>query len=267
MRGLAKVPWVATASFLLTVLSWGCRASYQTLNSGSVLFYAASSTTDVIEAIRHRYARQTGRSVELNFGATSTLATQIKHGSGADLFLAANESWVEHLDVNVNGVKKRLDLLSNRLVVVVPKNLGSPPPKVVEDLVVVDAYEGIAMANPDALVPAGIYAKEALVNLGLWDKLLPRMVYGDNVRVALRYVETQSVAAGIVYWTDALTSYRVQLALEISPSLHRKVLYPLLLLDQGRQDSLAHDLFDYLASPEAGAIFKRYGFTFLPRPK
>ena len=265
MRGLAKVPWAAMGSFLLTMISSGCYASYQTLNSGSVLFYAASSTTDVIEEIRHRYTRQTGRSVELNFGATSTLATQIKHGSKADLLLAANESWADHLSLNMNGVRKQLDLLSNKIVVVVPKNQECPP-KVIEDLVT-DAYERIAMANPDALVPAGIYAKEALVNLALWDKLLPRMVYGDNVRTALRYVETQSVSAGIVYGTDAFTSHRVQHALEISPSLHRQILYPLLLLDQGRQDSLASDLFDYLASSEAGAIFNKYGFIFLPKTK
>ncbi len=252
---------IAGTWLLLSLLGCGCRAPGP--NRGSLLLYAASSTTSVIEEIRDQYTRRTGQGIELNFAATATLATQIKSGAEADLFLAADERWAQEL-VSARGlVANRIDLLSNRLVVILPKeqchSLKSP-----EDLLKA-SFEAIAIANPDSMVPGGLYAQEALTRLGLWERLRLKMVYGENVRSALVYVETRSVDAGIVYRTDALASSGVQLALQIAPSLHRQIRYPLLLLNHGSQRPAAGDLFDYLQSPEAAGVFRKHGFRLLSK--
>lgn len=245
---------------LLGLLGWGCRV--QAPGGSSLLFCAAASTTGVVEEIRDRYARQTGQAVELNFASTATLATQIRSGAEADLFLAADEGWARVLTGIPGLVADRTDLLGNGLVVVLPRGNGrslrSP-----RDLLEA-SFASVAMANPDSMVPAGLYAREALDGLGLWEPLRSRMVYGDNVRTALAYVETGSVAAGIVYRTDALASSGVDLALEIAPRLHRPIRYPLLLVSRGAHSAAARDLFEYLQGAEAAALFRKHGFAHLP---
>ena len=250
---------LAGFALLLGLLGWGCRAQAPVGNS--LLLCAAASTTGAVEEIRDRYTRQTGRAVELNFASTATLATQIRSGAGVDLFLAANEDWARVLTGIPGLVADRIDLLGNDLVVVLPKgngrSLGSP-----RELLEA-SFASVAMANPDSMVPAGLYAREALVRLGLWESLRSRMIYGDNVRTALAYVETGSVAAGIVYRTDALASSRVDLALEIASRLHRKIRYPLLLLSHGAHSAAARELFEYLQGAEAAALFRKHGFAHL----
>ena len=244
---------------LLGLLGWGCRA--QAPVEDPLLLCAAASTTGVVEEIRDQYTRQSGQAVELNLASTATLATQIRSGAEADLFLAANEDWARVLTGIPDLVADRVDLLGNGLVVVIPKgngrSLGSP--RELQQA----SFASVAMANPDSMVPAGLYAREALVRLGLWESLRSRMVYGDNVRTALAYVETGSVAAGIVYRTDALASSQVDLALEIAPRLHRKIRYPLLLLSHGAHSAAARDLFEYLQGAEAAALFRKHGFAHL----
>ena len=248
---------IAGPLLLLGLLGWGCRA--QAPGGNSLLLCAAASTTGVVEEIRDRYTRQTGQAVELNFASTATLATQIRSGAEADLFLAADEGWTRVLTGIPGVVVDRIDLLGNGLVVVLPRGSGRSlrsPGELLEA-----SFASVAMANPDSMVPAGLYAREALVRLGLWEGLRSRMVYGENVRAALAYVETRSVDAGIVYQTDALASSQVDLALEIAPRLHRQIRYPLLLLSRGGPSAAARDLFDYLQGAEAAALFRKHGFA------
>lgn len=248
---------IAGPVLLLGLLGWGCRA--QAPGGNSLLLCAAASTTGVVEEIRDRYASQTGQAVELNFASTATLATQIRGGAEADLFLAANEDWARILTDIPGLVADRIDLLGNGLVVVLPNGNGrslSSPRELLEA-----SFASLAMANPDSMVPAGLYAREALAGLGLWESLRSRMVYGDNVRTALAYVETGSVAAGIVYRTDAMASSQVDLALEIAPRLHPEIRYPLLLLSRGARSAAARDLFEYLQGAEAATLFRKHGFA------
>ena len=152
-------------ALLLSLLGCGCRTSVS--GDNALLLYAAASTTRVVEEIRDQYSRQTGQAVELNFASSATLATQIRSGAEADLFLAADEGWVQALTSDPGLVVDRIDLLSNRLVVVLPKEgRGSlqSPRELLEA-----SFASVAMANPDSMVPAGLYAREALIRLGLWE--------------------------------------------------------------------------------------------------
>lgn len=259
MAGWSWSRRLAGPALLLGLLGCGCRA--QSPGGNSLLFCAAASATGVVEEIRDRYSRQTGQTVELSFASTATLATQIRSGAEADLFLAADEGWARVLTRIPGLVVDQIDLLGNGLVVVLPKgsrhSLRSP-----RELLEA-SFASVAMANPDSMVPAGLYAREALVRLGLWKGLRSRMVYGENARAALAYVETGSVGAGIVYRTDALASSQVDLAIEISPRLHRQIRYPLLLLSHGGHSAASRDLFDYLQGSQAAALFRKYGFVTL----
>jgi molybdate transport system substrate-binding protein len=227
--------------------------------SPEILVFAAASTTDAVDEIARRFHEARGIRVNANYAATSTLAQQVVHGGGADVFLSANEKWADFLEEK-GLVAKRSDLLGNRIVVVVPSDskLRIETP---EDLLD-PGVQHLALAEPSA-APAGIYAKEALTKLGLWDRLESKVAAGADVRQALAYVETGAAEAGIVYATDAAASSSVKVACRIDPGLTRPIVYPLVLLEGGENEQAAQAFYEYLQGPEAAEVFRSHGFEVL----
>lgn len=155
----------------------------------------------------------------------------------------------------------RTTLLGNELVLIAP-SAEKPQP------VTLNAQtnwktllhgERLATGDPDH-VPAGIYAKEALQTLGAWDQLSPSLARANNVRAALALVERNETPYGIVYGSDAVASKKVTVVGVFPESSHKAVEYPLAIVkDRGTPAVTA--FYQYLKSPQASAIFKRYGFT------
>jgi molybdate transport system substrate-binding protein len=121
----------------------------------------------------------------------------------------------------------------------------------------------IAIAEPQS-VPAGIYAKEHLQKLGLWNKVIDRVIPVENVRAALAAVEAGNVDAGIVYRTDAGMSKKVRIAFEVPPAQGPRIRYPFAVLKSAGDPSAARRFLDYLVSPAGRAVFTRYGFLAEP---
>jgi molybdate transport system substrate-binding protein len=222
---------------------------------------AAASLTDALQEIKAAYERSGGDTILLNLGASSTLARQIGEGAPADLFLAADEEKMDELarrGLVLPG--SRRSVLSNTLVVVVPRDsrlaIASPA-----DLAG-PAVHALALAEPRT-VPAGIYAREYLERLKLWDRLAGRVVPTENVRAALSAVEGGNADAGIVYRTDAGISRRVRIAWEVPPGGGPRISYPFAILAGTRRPEAARRFLAYLESPPALAVFQKYGFLVL----
>lgn len=228
--------------------------------SEPVIAFVAASTRDAVQEIAAAFTRQTSVEVKINADDSSKLATQIVHDAPAHVFLSANEKWADF--VKEKGfAKKTVPLLGNSLVIVVPR--GNPAGiKRPADLTGPEV-ERVAIAGPT--VPAGIYARQALKKLNLWDVLEndKRLVSGENVRVALAYVERGEARAGIVYSTDAKISDKVMVAYSFSPQVHDPIRYPLVLLKEGQKIAAGRAFFDFLGSPAALEVFKNHGFTIL----
>jgi molybdate transport system substrate-binding protein len=174
------------------------------------------------------------------------------------LFLSANEKWADFVQQKGLALESN-PLLGNSLVIVVPKDNPAPVSKP-EDLTT-PAVKRLALAGPT--VPAGIYARQALARLNLWNELEKekKVVAGENVRVALTYVERGEVEAGIVYSTDARITERVQAVYTFDKAIHDPIVYPLVLLKRAEKNAGARAFFDYLQSSQATAIFRKYGFA------
>ena len=248
--------------FLLLIASTGCESSsygvpHMDNDRPVVTVFAAASTTNAVEEVSESFTRATGIPIQANFAASSTLAQQIVMGAEPDVFLSANVAWADHIPTLTT---KRRNLLGNRLVVVVPSDsafeLQSP-----EDLLRQEV-EHLALADTDS-VPAGRYARQALIELDLWNRLEAKVVPGKDVRHALLYVETGAAEAGIVYATDAAVRNKVKVVLDVPFGLTEPVVYPALLLEWGAEKSAARRFYDFLGSPEATGIFEKYGFTVL----
>ena len=194
--------------------------------------FAAASTTNALDEIKAQFTKDTGVAVETNYAASSTLAQQIVHGAEADLFISADTKWADYL-AKKDQVVRQQDLLGNRLVIVVPADSQIAVKKPADLLAA--GIEHLALGEPQS-VPAGIYAKQALTKLGLWDQLKAKVVSAEDVRHALAYVETGAAEAGIVYATDAAISKKVKVAAEIPEKLTGPVRYPLVLLKHGEAE-------------------------------
>ena len=223
----------------------------------TLTLFGAASTGQALEEIAAQFHRGHNVRVQSSFAATSTLAQQIANGARVDVFVAANEMWVDYLEENAL-VAKREDLLGNRLVVVLPR--GSDVDVQTCDDLLDDRIRHVALAEPEA-VPAGIYARQALEQLGLWDRLRPKVVAAAHVRQALTFVETGAADAGIVYATDVALSDAVTVALAIDPKLTGPIRYPVVLLADGANRPEAEAFYRYLTSPAAAEVFRRHGFT------
>jgi molybdate transport system substrate-binding protein len=215
---------------------------------------AAASLTDVL----HEIAAQYGRPVLFNFGASSMLARQIQEGAPADVFISADELKMDQLAQRGLIVRKsRADILSNTLVIVIPSDsaLKIESAKDLAD----PSIRNVAVAEPQS-VPAGIYAKEYLRKIKIWDRITYKLIPTDNVRSALAAVESGNVEAGIVYKTDAMISNAVKIAYEIPRGEGPKIVYPAAVLADSTEKAAAQKFLDYLQSEPARAVFRRFGF-------
>jgi len=219
---------------------------------------AAASLTDVLRELGPIYEKQSGDMLLFNFGASSMLARQIQEGAPADLFISADESKMDQLQQRGLVVKQsRRSILSNTLVIIVPSTSGLKiaSPKDLAD----PAIRNVAVAEPQS-VPAGIYAKQYLRKLRVWDRIISKMIPTDNVRAALAAVESENAETGIVYKTDALISKVVRIAYEVPAGEGPDISYPAAVLADSKQKPAAQRFLDYLQSPAAQETFRKYGF-------
>jgi molybdate transport system substrate-binding protein len=224
-------------------------------------FFAAASLTDALQEACALWAREGHPMPRLVFGASSTLARQIEQGAPANLFASADEQWMDYLAKDkLIAEDTRRDLLANTLVLVVPKD--HPRTVTIGPGLDLDALLGpdgrIATGDP-AHVPVGLYARQALTRLGLWAKAEPRIARTEDVRGALLLVERGEAPAGIVYATDAAISPGVVVAGTFPEGSHDRITYPFAVVRSGDVPD-ARALLDFLAGPEASAIFAHRGF-------
>lgn len=225
------------------------------------LVLAAASLQESMSAAADAWARSGHARPTVSFAASSALARQAIAGAPADLFVSADEEWMDALQQRgllVPG--SRADFLGNRLVLVAPRS--SPVavrlrPGV--DLAGVLGRGRLAMADPDA-VPAGRYGKAALTQIGAWREVEGSVVRAENVRAALALVERGAATMGVVYATDAAASRAVRVVAMFPAGSHPPIRYPLALLKSSRSAG-ARAFRAFLLSARGKAIFARYGFS------
>lgn len=228
-----------------------------------VLVSAASSLTDVLTGLGRDYERAAGVKVTLNVGGSNALARQIVDGAPVDLFVSADAAQMDLVErAGLVEPGSRRDLVSNQLVVIVPKGrraIHGP-----DDLRGA-GIRRVALADP-AAVPAGVYAKQYLEARGIWRDLAARVVAVATVRAALAAVEGGDVDAGIVFATDARVGTRVEVAFAVPLDRGPRIVYPMALIRRRGASPAARAFHAYLASPAAQAAFARAGFIPLVRP-
>lgn len=227
----------------------------------TLTIFAAASTTEAVQRAAALYEAESGDRIVPVFASSSTLAKQIAAAAPADVFLSASLAWMDYLEREGRLVPgSRRDLLHNHLVVVVPpgSQLAGGDRPAAELLRALPDGARLAIGDPDH-VPAGIYARQALIGLGLWQDLADRIAPASDVRAALTLVERGETPAGIVYATDAAIAPGVRAVASLPRDSHDAIVYPIALVEGGRI-AAGRRFLEFLASAPARRLFESLGF-------
>ncbi len=223
--------------------------------------YAAASTTNAMTEVAKLYEKKTGTQVALSFASSSTLAKQIEMGAPAQVYLSANPEWMDYLEqkglIEPGG---RADVLGNRIALIAPADSAIEEVKIEKgfDLAKILGDGYLAMGDPDH-VPAGMYGKAALQGLGAWEAVEKKVARAKDVRAALALVERGESPLGLVYTTDAAISEKVKVVGLFPEDSHPPIVYPVAIV-KGADLKASMPFIDFLKTPEASALFTKYGF-------
>lgn len=256
----------ASAMRFVAVLPLALSVSATTLPANAaqgVTVFAAASMTDAVSEIARVFEAQTGTKLTLSFAGSGTLARQVEAGAPADIFISADEAWMAYLEKAGSVQAETIRAIASNAIVLVGAPAAADLPLEADAIVKALDTSRLAIADPDT-VPAGRYAKEALVKLDLWQALQSKMAPMENVRVALASVARGDTRLGIVYSSDAVIEPRVHVVARFPQDSHRAIRYPAALTTkagQGEQAAAALAFLDFLSGAEAGKILADKGFA------
>jgi molybdate transport system substrate-binding protein len=192
-----------------------------------------------------------------NFAASGVLLQQIERGAPVDVFATADQETMDRAAAGkliMPGSRK--SFAANRLVLVVPaSNFG----RVLSVTDLKQQFVKRIAIGAAASVPAGRYARDALLAAGAWDALQPKLIYAESVRQVLDYVARDEVDAGFVYLTDAqAASNRVHVVGEVATK--KPVEYPIAVVAASRSPQLAQTFIAYVLSPRGQTLLEKYRF-------
>jgi molybdate transport system substrate-binding protein len=259
---------LSAIAFAVTLAALPVPSHGQSLGQGqdaptSATVFAAASMKNALDDVITAYGRNTGRKVVASYAASSALAKQIEEGAPADVFISADQEWMDYVaKKKLIAPKSRFNLLGNRLVLIAPKdskiaNVTIGPGFDIAKL----AGDGRIAVGDVRAVPAGKYAKAALEKLGAWKAAEPKLASAENVRAALVLVARGEAPLGIVYETDAKIEPGVKIVGKFPENSHPPIVYPAALTVSAKPD--AQKFHQFLLSGTALVFFERYGFTYL----
>jgi len=227
---------------------------------------AAADMSAALPELVAAYAKKTGQTVELSFGASGNLTNQIRNGAPFDVFFSADEEYPQQLITEGLASKDSLYRYAvGRLVLWVPADSPLDLSKLGMKALLEPSVKKISIANP-ATAPYGRAAVSALRHFGIYDQVSSRLVLGENVSQAAQFVESGNAQAGLIalshalapalkdkgrYWTVPLDAY---------PTLNQAAV----VLSRSKQQDAARKFLEFLRNPEAASLLASYGFSLPP---
>lgn len=216
---------------------------------------AAADLVFALREIAPLFEKEQRVKVTLTFGSTGQLAQQIQEGAPVDVFLAANAAFVEDLRARGAILADSVEPYARgRIVLATRKN--RPSLSSLSDLAR-DDVRRVAIANP-AHAPYGMAAREALVSAGVWTRIQPKLVYGENIRQALQFLQTGNVDAAILALSVAeVPEIRF---VRIDQRLYKPIVQAAAVTARSRRPELARAFIRFVNGPQGRPIMKRFGF-------
>jgi molybdate transport system substrate-binding protein len=250
------------SALLLTLIcaAAACRSSVSRPQELTVA--AAADLTPAFEELGRAFESIHKIKVVFVFGSTGMLTRQIENGAPMDLFAAANVSYIEQLEQKELIIPGSKAIYARGRITMWTPSGSTLRLESISDLARPEVTR-IAIANPDH-APYGLAARQAFEAAGIWDRVQPKLVYGDNIRQTLQYAETGNVEVAIVALSLSMQSNgRWSL---IPEELHQPLDQGLAIMKSTQNVEAARAFASFVVGPQGQAIMQKYGFT-LPAAK
>ena len=223
-----------------------------------VLVAVAANFVPPFREVAMEFEKATGHNVQVASGSSGNFYAQIKNGAPFDVFFSADNERPKLLEDEGLGVKgSRFTYAIGRLV------LWSPDPKLVkgEDTLRSESFKHLAIANPKT-APYGLAAMQAMQKLGLWERLQPRLVMGENLGQTMGFIESGNAELGFLALSQVMDPKMKGKGgrWDVPINLHEPIQQDVVLLAKGKENPAAKALMDFMGGPQATAIIERYGY-------
>ena len=248
--------------FCLIVLLAGIS---QSAFAATTLVAVAANFTKPMTEIAAEFEKATGHSASLSFGSTGKFVSQLENGGPFEVLLAADETGPQKL------VEDGFAVANSQFVYALGKLvLWSATPGMVDDqgkILSTGGFKHLALADPK-LAPYGAAAVEVLKNKGLFEKLQPLIVQGENIAQTYQFISTANAELGFVALAQVIDVNSGKIGSGsgwiIPNSDYTPIRQGAVLLKKGVENPAAQALLTYLKSAPALAIIKKYGYD-LPK--
>lgn len=251
----------AASSAFLVVMTFGAFAAHA--QPAEPVVAAAADLQFALVDVADAFKNKTGKSVKLAFGSSGNFARQIRQGAPFELYFSANEDFVK--DLAKDGFVRDAGVLYaiGRIALIVPVGSALRADGKLADLEAAIAdgrLKKFAIANPEH-APYGARAEEALRHAGLWDAIKSRLVYGENISQAAQFATSGNTQGGIIAYSLALApKVTARGSYELIPAEWHKPLRQAMALTKSA-GPVAEAFYEFARSPEARAIFRKFGFV------
>ena len=233
---------------------------YSSCSAKTLMIFAPSSLREAFEENIIEFGKNNNIKVKGVYLGTSSLALQIKNGAEPDLFISANKYWMDYLESkNIILKKYRIDYLFNDLVLITHNENASNYKNLsltnIRNMLL-GSKKRISLAMVDS-VPAGIYAKNILLKMKVWNDLKNNLAQSSNVRIALNLVAMKELEFGFVYKSDTFNNRKIAVLYNFNNYISEQIVYPLTVLNEDL-DTLA--FYNYLKSKASKNIMSKWGF-------
>ncbi|KKL05210.1 hypothetical protein LCGC14_2608330 [marine sediment metagenome] len=255
---LKRIILVVVTALVVSAMWLGTASSRQRGGGQEIYVAAAASMANALERLAKDFENSRGIRVRLVLASSGLLRKKIEAGARVDAFISASTRDMDLLESSGYVMPEtRKDLLRNTLVCVVEASSGLRIVKPADLLK--DEVRRIAIGDPSH-VPAGIYAKQALMHLGLWERLRGKFVPCIDARACVGQVKAGGVAVAIVYGSDVMSGDTIEVAFDFPPPTHAGIVYPVCILADAPHAENARAFLDFLTSTHAAAVFAEQGF-------
>ena len=246
---------IARRFFALALAAWVAVAGWPAAAADTQVAVAANFTEPARE-IAAAFKAATGHTAALSFGSSGQFYTQLAHGAPYEVFLSADADRPKKAEQDGLGVPRtRFTYAVGRLV------LYSKSPGLVDDKGAVlksSGFRKLAIADP-AAAPYGAASVQAMRKLGVYDKVKPKVVMGASITQAYQFVQTGAAELGFVALSQVIDEPGGSRWL-VPAALHAPIDQQAILLYAGEKNPAARAFVDFLKSPAAKAIIRRYGY-------
>jgi molybdate transport system substrate-binding protein len=223
-----------------------------------VLVAVAANFVPPFREIATEFEKATGHHVRVVSGSSGNFYSQIKNGAPFDVLFSADAekpTLLENEGLAVQG--SRFTYAIGRLV------LWSPDPALIKEDNVLhsERFKHLAIANPKT-APYGTAAMQTMQKLGVWEKLQPRIVMGENLGQTMGFIESGNAELGFVALSQVLDPKLKEKGArwDVPTDLHEPIKQDMIFLTKGKDNPAARALMEFMGGPQAKAVIGRYGY-------